>query len=163
MNELKPIPVAAGAKIGDAPEVLNVSSSEMDEIVEQTGFTTISKGMSRNLAKLGVGLDALGRVKTNSGMLLLTHQAMLKAVYKLQKRLDDPDMSDETLKLLTQSLGYISEKLAKSVKVSNESSETPTQLVSEGKLRRGSFTPGAVVQYNFYGTEKKVEQSGNVG
>lgn len=161
MNELKPVPVAAAAKVGDAPEVLNVSSEEMDQLVTaELGFTTISKSMAKNLTKLGVGLDTLGRVKFNSGMLLLSHQAMLKAVYQISKRMDSPDMDLESLKILTQSLGYISEKLAKSVKVSNESSETPTQVVSEGKLRRASFTPGAVVQYNFYGTpEKKVEQA----
>jgi hypothetical protein len=146
--------IALQDKAGEVPEVLNVSSVEMDKITEELGFATIHENVAKQLTKLGVGVANLGRVKVNTGMLYLTHQAMLKCVAQLQKKLENCDDAHE-LERITKSLGYISEKIARSVKISNESEETPQQLVAEGKVRRASFPVGAVVQnnYHYYGTE----------
>lgn len=165
MSEIVKDSPHAIARTGDAPEVLNVSSEEMELVTAELGFQTISHSVAKNMAKLGIGLDSLGRVKVNNGMLYLTHQAMLKAVSMIQKRMDVPELTLDELETLTKALGYISEKLAKSVKVSNESTETSTIAVAEGKLRRASFAPASLVQYNYYGTEgeKKVEPKQDVG
>lgn len=156
--DVKELKVAAQqGRVGEAPEVLNVSSIEMQQVTEELGFHTVHKQVALQLAKLGVGLGNLGRVKVNSGMLYLTHQAMLNAVQQINKKFEKPDITTDELETLTKILGYISEKLAKSVKISNESEETPTQLVVEGKIRRPSFPVGDVVQnnYHYYGTENK--------
>lgn len=167
MNELVPdrrIP----DKTGDAPEVLNVSSAEMEEVTAELGFHTISPQVAKNMAKLGIGLDALGRIKVNNGMLYLTHQVMLKAIALLQKKMEVQELTLDELEKISKTVGYLSEKLAKSVKVSNESTETPTIVVSEGKIRRASFAPASLVQnnnYHYHGTEaeKKVEHPPDIG
>jgi hypothetical protein len=136
-----------------APAPGSVSVDEVEKIAQELGLVAVNADKMRKIERLGIGVEGMGVVRCGKGWMLTTQLALSACMQKVKERMDKGDLSDETLRSLSYTTGYLASKMSQAVKVGVDIDDSGRTVREEAdKKRRSSFIPGAVVsQHNYYG------------